>query len=66
MLRIAFLAGLILTLGCRTYETCCAPKTQKWGLETGLATSVYPNAPYGKADYVVEKIDVSIKLKKEW
>ena len=65
MARISLLTAFVLCIGCRTYETFNAPKTQKWGLESGIATSVYPNAPCDQHEYLVEKIDLSIKLKRE-
>jgi hypothetical protein len=66
MARISLLTALVLCGGCRTYQSFCAPKNAKWGLESGVATSVYPNAPYDGHEYLVEKIDVSIKLRREW
>lgn len=60
-----YLAIVLLLAGCRTYQTFDAPKA-KWGLESGLATSVYPNAPCDKHEYLVEKIDLSIKIRRDW
>lgn len=60
------LTAFVSLVGCQS--TCCKHTAHKpkWALESGLATSVYPNAPYDKHDYLIEKIDVSIKLRKEW
>jgi hypothetical protein len=66
MARISLMAALVLCSGCRTYQSFSEPKNAKWGLESGVATSVYPNAPCDKHEYLVEKIDVSIKLRREW
>jgi len=63
---LPFLALISLSAGCQS--TCChnRPKNAKTSLETGLSTAIYPNAPYDKHEYHIEKIDVSIKLKREW
>lgn len=47
-----------LVAGCRTQG--------RWGAESSIATSIYPNAPYTKHEYLCEKIDLSMKLKREW
>jgi len=48
-----------------SFCTQTAPKA-KWCAETGLGTSLYPNAPYDGHPYIVEKVDINIKLKREW
>jgi hypothetical protein len=66
MARFSLIAAFLLSTGCRTYQSFNPPKNAKYGLETGLQTSIYPNAPTDRNDYLIEKIDVSIKLKREW
>lgn len=59
--------AVVLLTGCRTYQCChTKPNPVKWSAESGLSTSVYPNAPYDGREYIVEKLDVSIKLRREW
>ena len=65
MKRIILLACLLVT-GCRTYQCGNAKPTDKWIAEGSLGTAVYPNAPYDSHDYLIEKIDIGIKLKREW
>jgi hypothetical protein len=62
------LASLALS-GCQCSRYSSSPQTApkaKWCAETGLGTSLYPNAPYDGHEYMVEKIDINIKLKREW
>jgi len=66
MARILLITAFALCGGCRTYQSFNAPKNAKWGLESGVATSLYPNAPCDKHEYLVEKIDLSIKLRRDW
>jgi hypothetical protein len=63
---LPLLALISLSAGCQS--NCChkRPNTAKSSLETGLGTAIYPNAPYDKHEYPIEKIDVSIKFKREW
>lgn len=58
--------AIALVSGCRTYQCCHKPNPVKWSAESGLGTSVYPNAPYDGHEYMVEKIDLNIKLRREW
>lgn len=64
-MRYLVVAITMLT-GCRTYQCCHKPNPVKWSAESGLSTSVYPNAPYDGREYIVEKLDVSIKIRREW
>jgi hypothetical protein len=66
MRYFAITAIISLATGCRVTQCHNHPKTAKSALETGLSTSIYPNAPYDKHDYPIEKIDLSIKFKREW
>ena len=58
---------LIFLAGCRHCQTSC-PKANpvKWSSEGCIGTSVYPNAPYRQHEYLCEKVDLSIKLRREW
>ena len=59
--------AIALLSGCRTYQCShTKPNPVKWSAESGLGTSVYPNAPYGGREYIIEKLDVNIKLRREW
>lgn len=61
-------AAIFLLAGCRHYDSCChQPKNPvKWSTEGTVGTSLYPNAPCDNHPYWVEKVDVSVKLRREW
>jgi len=61
---VSYSVGFIV--GCYTpMGHACKPQP-KWSAETGIGTSVYPNAPYDGHPYIVEKVDLSLKFRKEW
>jgi hypothetical protein len=64
MLALSML--LIAGSGC-CHTRCCKKKVVvKHSFETGVATSVYPNAPHDNHPYHCEKVDLNAKLKWEW
>ena len=62
------LLAIRLMTGCRHYDSCCHKPANpvKWSTEGSLGTSLYPNAPCDKHEYFVEKVDVGIKIRREW
>ena len=62
------LVGLLFVTGCcHRRAVCSGPKpVPKWSTEGTIGTSLYPNAPCPQHEYFVEKVDVGIKLRREW
>lgn len=62
------LVGLLFATGCcHRRAVCSGPKpVPKWSTEGTIGTSLYPNAPCPQHGYFVEKVDVGIKLRREW
>jgi len=65
-MRYTLMMIAMLTCGCRS--TCCAVKKKqvKHSFETGVATSLYPNAPDKTHPHQCEKVDLTAKMKWEW
>jgi len=58
------LLAVAMTGCCHT--RCCRKKVVKHSFETGVVTSVYPNAPDKYHQYQCDKVDLSAKMKWEW
>lgn len=67
-MRYLLLASLSMVYGCccHRFSTCPKPNPVKWAAESGLSTSLYPNAPCDAHPYWVDKVDLSFKLRREW
>jgi hypothetical protein len=65
-MRMVMVGLMVLVTGC-CHTRCCRKKVVvKHTFETGVVTSVYPNAPHDNHTYHCEKVDLSAKLKWEW
>lgn len=62
-MRLLVLA-MVLMAGCCHHR--CMKKVVKHTFETGVQTSLYPNAPHDNHSYHCERVDINAKLKWEW
>jgi hypothetical protein len=56
---------MVLLAGC-CHTRCCKKKVVKHTIETGVCTSVYPDAPSRLHPNPCDKVDLSAKMKWEW
>lgn len=60
------IACVLLTGCCHRFTSCPPSNPVKWCAESGLTTSVFPNAPCKGHEYAIDKVDISLKLRREW
>ena len=65
-MRWIVMTALLLTGCCHRFTTCPPCNPVKWSAESGLSTSVFPNAPCKGHEYAIDRVDISLKLRREW